>query len=117
VASVSLAALIAIKPGQRPRLIYRVHAGRGPRKDRYKAFTEADYARLLDAAHQQPGGPNVVVWDYVVRTQSQFCARPHYVAEAMGTAPLAGGAAELKFFSAPVTRGTSGGCGCIWCAP
>ena len=28
-----------------------------------KGFTEADYARLLDAAHQQLGGPLVVVWD------------------------------------------------------
>jgi hypothetical protein len=60
---VSLAALIAIKPGQRPRLIYRVHAARGPRKDRRKGFTETEYARLLDAAHQQLGGAIVVVWD------------------------------------------------------
>jgi putative transposase len=45
---VSLAALIAVKPGCRPRLIYRVHAGRGPRKDQRKGFTEADYTRLLD---------------------------------------------------------------------
>jgi transposase len=60
---VSLAALIAVRPGCRPRLIYRVHAGRGPRKDQRKGFTEADYARLLDAAHQQLGGPLVVVWD------------------------------------------------------
>ena len=44
---VSLAALIAVKPGCRPRLIYRVHrTGRGPRKDQRKGFTEADYARL-----------------------------------------------------------------------
>src|SRR5512146_619473 len=49
---VSLAALICAKPGHRPRLIYRIHADRGPRKDRRKGFTEADYARLLDAAHQ-----------------------------------------------------------------
>ena len=28
-----------------------------------KGFTEADYARILDAAHQQLGGPLVVVWD------------------------------------------------------
>lgn len=28
-----------------------------------KGFTEADYARLLDAAHQQLGGPLVLVWD------------------------------------------------------
>jgi DDE superfamily endonuclease len=60
---VSLAALIAVKPGHRPRLIYRVHRGRAHGKDRRKGFTEADYAGLLDAAHQQLGGPLVVVWD------------------------------------------------------
>jgi transposase len=60
---VSLAALIAVKPGHRPRLIYRVHPGRRPRGDKRKGFTETDYARLFDAAHQQLGGPIVVVWD------------------------------------------------------
>ena len=60
---VSLAALIAVKPGRRPRLIYRVHRSRAGGKDRRKGFTEADYAQLLDAAHQQLGGPLVVVWD------------------------------------------------------
>jgi transposase len=60
---VSLAALIAVKPGQRPRLIYRVHRERGNGKDRRKGFTEADYARILDDAHQQLGGALVVVWD------------------------------------------------------
>src|SRR6266849_97446 len=49
---VSLAALIAIKPGCRPRLIYRVHKSRRHGKDQRRGFTEADYARLLDAAHQ-----------------------------------------------------------------
>jgi hypothetical protein len=58
---VSLAALIAVRPGQRPRLIYRTHRAR--RGDTRKGFTETDYARLLDAAHQQLGGPLVVVWD------------------------------------------------------
>ena len=58
---VSLAALIAVKPGQRPRLIYRVHARR--RGEKRKGFTEKDYARLLDAAHQQLAGPVVLVWD------------------------------------------------------
>jgi hypothetical protein len=61
---VSLAALIAIKPGHRPRLIYRVHKNRRRRgPDQRKGFTEADYARLLDAAYQQLGGPLVLVWD------------------------------------------------------
>ena len=62
---VSLAALIAIKPGRQPRLIYRVHRmhrGRRRGKER-KGFTEADYARFFDAAHQQLAGPLVVVWD------------------------------------------------------
>jgi hypothetical protein len=58
---VSLAALIAVRPGQRPRLVYRVHAHR--RGEKRKGFTETDYARLLDAAHAQLGGPLVVIWD------------------------------------------------------
>ena len=58
---VSLAALIAIRPGRRPRLIYGTHRGR--RGDRRKGFTEIHYARFLDAAHQQLGGPVVLVWD------------------------------------------------------
>jgi DDE superfamily endonuclease len=57
----SVAALVAIKPGQRPRLIYRTHRRR--RASRRRGFTEADYAALLDAAHQQLGGPIVLVWD------------------------------------------------------
>jgi len=60
---VSLAALIAIKPGHRPRLIYRVHKSRRRGKDQRKGITETDCARLLDAAHQQLAGPIVLVWD------------------------------------------------------
>jgi hypothetical protein len=57
----SVAALVAIQPGHRPRLIYRTHRRR--RGARRKGFTEADYAALLDAAHRQLGGPLVLVWD------------------------------------------------------
>ena len=60
---VSIAALIAVKPGCRPRLVYRVHTGTGRGATRRKGFSEADYARLPGAAHQQLGGPLVVVWD------------------------------------------------------
>jgi len=61
----SLAALVAVKPGHRPRLIYRTHRGRrgSGQSGRRKGFTEADYAALLDAAHRQLGGPIVLVWD------------------------------------------------------
>ena len=58
---VSLAALIATRPGHMVRLIYRTRTGHG--KDQRKGFTETDYARFPDAAHQQLGGPLVVVWD------------------------------------------------------
>jgi DDE superfamily endonuclease len=58
---VSVAALLAVKPEQRPRLIYRAHRGR--RGGRRKGFTEADHAALLDAAPQQLGGPRVLIWD------------------------------------------------------
>lgn len=75
---VSLAALIAVKPGHRPRLIYRVHHARRSRGDQRKGFTETDYARLLDAAHQQLGGPLVVVWDnlntHVSRAMTELIA-------------------------------------------
>jgi hypothetical protein len=58
---VSLAALIAVRPGCRPRLIFRTHRAR--RGGKRKGFTETDYARFLDAAHQQLDGPVVLVWD------------------------------------------------------
>ena len=57
---VSLAALICVKPWQRPRLIYRTHTGRSPGSPQRKGFTEADYAQLLDDAHQL-GGPIMLV--------------------------------------------------------
>ena len=59
---VSVAALLCTKPGQRTRLIYRIHTGHR-RPGGRKGFTETGYAHLLDAAHQQLAGPLVVVWD------------------------------------------------------
>jgi hypothetical protein len=73
---VSLAALIAVRPGHLPRLIYRTHRAR--RSDKRKGFTETDYARFLDAAHQQLGGPLVLVWDnlntHVSRAMAELVA-------------------------------------------
>lgn len=73
---VSMAALICTKAGHRSRLIYRIHLDRGPAKGRRKGFTETDYARLLDPAHQQLGGPMVLVWDslntHVSRTMREL---------------------------------------------
>jgi transposase len=58
---ISVAALVATRPGQPPRLLYRTRRGR--RGARRKGFTEAGYAALLDAAHSQLGGPIVLIWD------------------------------------------------------
>src|SRR3954466_16225169 len=68
----SVAALVATKPGQRPRLLYRTRRGR--RGSRRKGFTEADYAALLDAAHRQLGGPLVLVWDNLTPHPSKAMA-------------------------------------------
>jgi transposase len=59
----SLAALLATKPGHRPRLLYRTRSSRRRSIGRRKGFSEVDYARLLDAAHRQLGDPIVLVWD------------------------------------------------------
>jgi putative transposase len=59
---VSVAGLVCVRPGQRSRLIYRALSHRR-RKGERRSFAETDYAALLDAAHQQLGGPIVAVWD------------------------------------------------------
>jgi putative transposase len=59
---ISIAGLVCVKPGQRSRLIYRIRLHRG-RKGERRSFAESDYAALLDAAHQQLGGPIVLIWD------------------------------------------------------
>jgi hypothetical protein len=71
---VSLAALIATRPGHQTRLIYRTRTGRRHGHDQRKGFTETDYARFLDAAHQQLGGPLVVVWDGLTPMSAARCA-------------------------------------------
>ena len=58
-----LSAYLVCPRGCPPRLIYRVHQARRTGTDQRKEFTGAEYARLLDAAHQQLGGPLVLVWD------------------------------------------------------
>jgi hypothetical protein len=62
---ISVAALVAARPGAaaKPWLIYHTHLDRGSGKHRRKGFTETDYARLLDAAHQQLHRPIVLIWD------------------------------------------------------
>ncbi|WP_245238661.1 IS630 family transposase [Streptomyces sp. MZ04] len=59
---ISLAALVGRKPGHSTRFIFRILAHHG-RKGEKTGFREVDFARLLDAAHQQLGGDIVLLWD------------------------------------------------------
>ncbi|MEU8888718.1 transposase [Streptomyces sp. NPDC048442] len=59
---VSIAALTCYKPGERSRLTYRPRRDDG-RRDGRKSFSWRDYRGLLQAAHQQLGGPIVLIWD------------------------------------------------------
>lgn len=59
---VHIAAMVCYKPGQRSRLIYRLHVDRGRRGER-RSFDWTDYRDLIIAAHQQLAGPIVLVWD------------------------------------------------------
>jgi hypothetical protein len=61
-ARVSVAGLVCYRPSERSRLIYRTMLHRG-RKGEPKGFREHDFARLLDAAHQQLQAPIVLIWD------------------------------------------------------
>lgn len=59
---ISIAALTCYRPGNRSRLIYRPRRDDG-RRDGRKSFSWRDYRDLLIAAHQQLGGPIVLIWD------------------------------------------------------
>ena len=59
---VSVAGLVCLKPGARGHLFYRVRIHRG-RKGERRSMSEADYADLITAAHQQLQAPVILVWD------------------------------------------------------
>ncbi|MEX5638194.1 transposase [Parafrankia sp. FMc2] len=59
---VSMAALVCYRPGQRPRMFYRVLTHHG-RKGERRSFSEDDYATLIAAAHHQLRAPLILCWD------------------------------------------------------
>jgi DDE superfamily endonuclease len=59
---VSVAGLACYKPGARSRLFYRTRTHRG-RKGERRSMSEADYAGLVTAAHQQLSAPLILIWD------------------------------------------------------
>jgi putative transposase len=59
---VSVAGLTCYKPGARSRFFYRTRLHTG-RKGERRSMSEADYAGLVTAAHQQLHAPLILVWD------------------------------------------------------
>ncbi|QQC87036.1 transposase [Streptomyces alfalfae] len=57
----SVAALACYKTGEPSRLMYRPYPDARP--DGRKSFSWKDYRHLIQTAHQQLGGPIVLVWD------------------------------------------------------
>jgi len=63
---VSVAGLVCLRPGSRGHLFYRIRIHRGRRGER-RSMSEADYAGLITAAHQELQAPVILIWDYVAR--------------------------------------------------
>jgi DDE superfamily endonuclease len=59
---VSVAGLACYKPGARSRFFYRARTHRGRTGER-RSMSEADYAGLVTAAHNQLHAPMILVWD------------------------------------------------------
>lgn len=61
---ISLAGLLAYRPGCRPRLMFRTLVVRNTRRPHKKSLLAPDLARMLDTAHYRLGGaPIVLIWD------------------------------------------------------
>ncbi|MEU7909585.1 transposase [Microbispora bryophytorum] len=59
---VNIAALVCHKPGERSRLLYRLHLHQG-RKGEPKTFGWMDYRDLILSARAQLQAPIVLIWD------------------------------------------------------
>jgi transposase len=58
----SVAGLIAMRPGSRTRLCYRIRRHTG-RKGERRSMSERDYIGLIDGLHHLVKAPIVLVWD------------------------------------------------------
>jgi DDE superfamily endonuclease len=59
---VSVAGMTCYRPGERSRFFYRIRLHTG-RKGERRSLSEADYAGLVTAAHQQLHAPVILCWD------------------------------------------------------
>jgi hypothetical protein len=59
---VSVTGPVCLRPDYRGRLFYRIRAHHG-RKNERRSLSEADYATLITAAHNQLRAPVILCWD------------------------------------------------------
>ena len=59
---VSVAGLACLRPGEPSRFFFRLRVHRG-RKGERRSMSEADYAELVTAAHNQLTAPVILIWD------------------------------------------------------
>jgi putative transposase len=69
---VSVAGLACYKPGARARLFYRARTHYG-RKGERRSMSEADYASLVTAAHNQLHAPVILIWDNLKCATRRCC--------------------------------------------
>ncbi|MFV2103670.1 hypothetical protein [Micromonospora sp. LOL_024] len=112
---VSIAGLTCYRPGQRSRFIYRTITHRG-RKNERRSFSERDYIALLDAAHQQLGGPVVCVWDNLnvrheassIRAGMEGPRRRSVAADRLKLGAAVSRGRGMRWEAAPTTPGRAG---------
>jgi putative transposase len=76
---------VCLRPGARGHLFYRVRVHRG-RKGERRSMSEADYAGLIAAAHQQLHAPVILIWDnlntHISATMGRFVSsHPDWLTE------------------------------------
>jgi len=72
---VSVAGMTCYRPGARSRFFYRIRVHHG-RKGERRSMSEADYAALITAAHNQLHAPLILCWDnlntHISKVMRQF---------------------------------------------
>jgi hypothetical protein len=84
---VSVAGMACYQPGARSRFFYRARTHYG-RKGERRSMSEADYADLVTAAHNQLHAPMILVWDnlntHISAAMRAFTgAHPDWLTEAL----------------------------------
>ncbi len=74
--------MVCYKPGHRSRFFHHIRTHRG-RKNEPKSLAWQDYRDLIRRAHQQMGGPIILIWDnlatHLVRPLGEFIEKADWL--------------------------------------